>query len=260
MRPIAKFLARRLAALAGRELVPAGTLAEMSDKVLLGEKALLLAMVEDGRLREALDLLPHSTSQLNQDFFALSATGWKRSGFFVEFGATDGVTLSNSYLLEKHFGWRGILAEPGRVWRGRLENSGRSAAKDYDCVWSKTGETLSFCEAEWSETSTIEAFSARDHHERRAARRYDVSTVSLGDLLDRHDAPATIDYLSIDTEGSEFAILEAYDFASRPIGCITVEHNYTPDRERIHGLLTSQGYERRFEDLSQFDDWYVLVR
>ena len=81
-------------------------------------------------------------------------------------------------------------------------------------MWSKTGETLSFCEAEWSETSTIEAFTARDHHERRRARRYDVTTVSLGDLLDRHNAPATIDYLSIDTEGSEFAILEAYDFAS----------------------------------------------
>ncbi|GIT91759.1 hypothetical protein JANAI62_22160 [Jannaschia pagri] len=39
-------------------------------------------------------------------------TGFKRGGYFVEFGATDGVTLSNTWLLEMSFGWSGILADP----------------------------------------------------------------------------------------------------------------------------------------------------
>ncbi|MEA2989895.1 MAG: hypothetical protein QOG83_2606 [Alphaproteobacteria bacterium] len=42
----------------------------------------------------------------------LHETGRKTSGYFVEFGATDGSNLSNTYLLERDFGWHGILAEP----------------------------------------------------------------------------------------------------------------------------------------------------
>ena len=51
-----------------------------------------------------------SKSQLKQDIFVLLETGFKRNGFFVEFGATNGIDLSNTYLLEKRFGWNGILA------------------------------------------------------------------------------------------------------------------------------------------------------
>ena len=42
----------------------------------------------------------------------LERSAHKRHGFFVEFGATDGVRLSNTYLLETGFGWTGICAEP----------------------------------------------------------------------------------------------------------------------------------------------------
>ena len=52
-------------------------------------------------------------SQIYQDIFVLYTLNWKRNGFFVEFGATNGFDLSNSYLLEKDFGWKGILCEPG---------------------------------------------------------------------------------------------------------------------------------------------------
>ena len=40
---------------------------------------------------------------------------------------------------------------------------------------------------------------------------------------------------------------------------ITSEHNFTQNREKIYTLLKKQGYERKFEDISEFDDWYVLT-
>jgi hypothetical protein len=39
---------------------------------------------------------------------------------------------------------------------------------------------------------------------------------------------------------------------------ITCEHNNTGMRESVHALLTSHGYARKFEDLTKFEDWYVL--
>ena len=55
-----------------------------------------------------------SPAQLFQDLFALFALNLKKNGVLVEFGATNGVNLSNTVLLERQFGWTGILAEPAR--------------------------------------------------------------------------------------------------------------------------------------------------
>ena len=66
-----------------------------------------------------------------------------------------------------------------------------------------------------------------------------------------------MDYLSIDTEGSEFEILAKFDFDKYEFEIITCEHNYTDAREKLHRLLTSKGYVRKFEDISLFDDWYT---
>ena len=85
-----------------------------------------------------------------------------------------------------------------------------------------------------------------------------MSTISLLDMLEKYDAPAHIDYLSIDTEGSEFEILSAFDFTRHSFSVITCEHNYTSNREKIHGLLSEHGYTRIMTDVSQFDDWYIL--
>jgi len=70
-------------------------------------------------------------------------------------------------------------------------------------------------------------------------------------------APRRIDYLSIDTEGSELDILQALDFSAWEIRLLTVEHNHTPKRQAIHDFLASKGYRRKFETLSNVDDWYV---
>jgi FkbM family methyltransferase len=199
-----------------------------------------------------------SKSQLHQDLFVLSQLNFKRSGFFVEFGATNGVDLSNSYLLEKFYGWTGILAEPAKVWHESLKNN-RDARIDWRCVWNVSGSTIMFEECLEPEYSTLSSFKDADSHKtiRANSKQYGVETVSLIDLLRENNAPNHIDYLSIDTEGSEYEILSAFDFSSHSFGVITCEHNYTPNREKIHALLTSHGYVRKFESSSQFDDWYV---
>jgi hypothetical protein len=84
-----------------------------------------------------------------------------------------------------------------------------------------------------------------------------VETISLNDMLDHHAVPAEIDYLSVDTEGSEYQILSHFDFKRRNVNVITVEHNHTENRDRLFQLLSSQGYRRVFESFSDFDDWYV---
>ena len=48
-------------------------------------------------------------SQLYQDVFALLMVGDNYDKTFLEFGATDGLELSNTYLLESEFNWKGVL-------------------------------------------------------------------------------------------------------------------------------------------------------
>ncbi|WP_339766981.1 FkbM family methyltransferase [uncultured Pseudosulfitobacter sp.] len=198
--------------------------------------------------------MDHSKSQLRQDLFALARLDFKKNGFFVEFGATNGVDLNNTWLMETAFGWSGILAEPARNWQAEL-TANRACAIEKRCVWRASGETLQFTEAPRGENSAISTFVSKSRKLRGTS--YDVTTISLNDLLAEHGAPEVIDYLSVDTEGSEFDILNALDFDRWSFRILTVEHNFAPQREDIHALLTSKGYARVLEDVSRFDDWYV---
>src|SRR5262245_14346073 len=206
----------------------------------------------------AVKYVSSSRSQFMQDLFALSVLGEKRNGYFVEFGAWDGVTFSNSYMLETEFGWAGIIAEPSRRFASKLAAS-RRCAIDTRCVWSDSGEKLTFAEVtNLVENSTLEQVVNVDSCDRSDAINYSVETVSLNDLLEQHGAPTEIDYLSIDTEGSEFEILKACDFNRWRFSVITVEHNYvSAKRNAIYDLLTANGYTRVSTELAQCDDWYI---
>lgn len=208
--------------------------------------------------RAALEYFPKSSAQLHQDLIALITTKFKTGGYFVEFGATDGIRFSNTYLLENTFGWTGILAEPGKSWHGQLAQN-RLARIDTRCVWVNSGERLSFNETEVGELSTLDMFSSGDLHasSRVKGSKYLVETISLEDLLEQNQAPTYIDYLSIDTEGSEFSILRNFNFEKYSFGFISVEHNYTENRKNVFELLVSHGYVRVFESTSLFDDWYI---
>jgi len=214
--------------------------------------------LHDGSLMRA---LRNSRSQLGQDIFVLFELGFATGGYFVEFGATNGIALSNTYLLEKEFGWRGIVAEPAHRWHKDLKNN-RSCHIETGCVWRDSHSILTFNETDQGEFSTIDSFSASDFHDRtrRRGRKYSVNTISLEDLLDKYGAPERIDYLSIDTEGTEYEILSAFNFNKYQFKTITCEHNSSPQRELIYLLLTERGYRRKLEGISDFDDWYVSTR
>ena len=207
-----------------------------------------------------LDYLPQSKSQLRQDLLVVYLENFKKGGYFVEFGATNGIDLSNTYLLETEFEWKGILAEPALCWHSQLQTN-RKVHIEKKCVWSNSGDYLEFNETPIPEFSTVSSFSNSDTHEsaRKRGKNYTVETISLNDLLEKYLAPRYIDYLSIDTEGSEYEILSALDFEKYSFGVITCEHNFTPQREKIQALLESHGYARKFVEVSEIDDWYVKL-
>lgn len=201
-------------------------------------------------------------SQLQQDLIAIYIQSLHSDGpgFFVEFGASNGITYSNTYLLEKQFGWNGILAEPAHVWHKHLTQN-RSCVIDTRCVWSHSGQFLTFNQVEEAEYSTIVEYSDSDNHaeDRRYGSQYIVETISLADLLGRNSAPKIISYLSVDTEGSEYEILANFNFDEYLFNFISVEHNFSENRETLKQLLEANGYRRVFSAYSEWDDWYIRV-
>ncbi len=199
-----------------------------------------------------------SVSQLGQDLWVLEKTNYKRDGFFVEFGATDGVLLSNSYLLEKEFGWNGVCAEPNKKFFNKLKHNRKCAVSD-KCIGGISGQKVSFVFAD-AYGGMVKHANDDNHNKKRNS--YMVSgcieelvTISLDDFLELYNAPRTIDYMSVDTEGSEYEILSALDFSKWNVKLLTVEHNYTNNQILIEKLLFSKGYKKIS---AQWDDWYYL--
>ena len=130
------------------------------------------------------------------------------------------------------------------------------------CVWSVTGEQLEFTQAAEAGFSTLSMYSGKANQRpaRATPKTYSVETVSLHDLLIRCNAPRSIDYMSIDTEGSEYDILSGFPFDRWDIACVTVEHNFRDDRCVLQHVMKANGFVRILPKLSKFDDWYVAER
>lgn len=201
-----------------------------------------------------------SRSQFFQDLWVLSETNEKRNGFFVDFGATDGITINNSVLLEKDYGWSGIVSEPNPFYHENLSKN-RGCNISHKCVYSKSNDFVDFLCVDAPDISTIDGYGLHDEHftNRKNNQKIKVQTVSLYDLLEEYNSPTHIDYLSIDTEGSEYQILKSFMETNKKynIGLITVEHNWVEDaRNNIFDLLTINGYERVHTEISRCDDFY----
>lgn len=197
-----------------------------------------------------------ATSQLGQDLWVLEKSSFKHGGFFVEFGATDGVLLSNTWLLEQRFGWQGICAEPNPDFFKKLTVN-RTCKCSNQYIGRNTGDAVEFILA--GVFGSSKEFAAQDQHKEKreayeqAGHTIKFVSISLDDFLTQHNAPRDIDYLSVDTEGSEYDLLSTFPFEKWNIRFITVEHNFTPQRAQIRTLLEKHGYRCTEQ---QWDDWY----
>lgn len=176
----------------------------------------------------------------------------------MEFGATNGRALSNTCLLEEEYGWTGILAEPNPVWHAALKANRPASIIDTRCVYTHTGAFVDFCAAADAEFGTMVAHLEDGNQLVRASQNViEVKTVSLSDLLIEHRAPHEIDFMSIDTEGSELEIIRAFDFTRWDVRNIAVEHNFRDDEAKLDAVMAGNGYRRVFKEYSRWDGWYT---
>jgi FkbM family methyltransferase len=198
-----------------------------------------------------------SYSQLSQDFWVIRMTGRRSGGHFVEIGSSDGVHVNNTYLLESQLGWHGVCVEPNPEYYESLMQH-RTAKIFQRAVFNETGKTVQF--VPHGELGTIKGFEDTDFHGGNrvgflaAHGTIEVETINPNDLFEQSATPPLVDYLSLDTEGSEWDILKAIDFSRYKFGLMTIEHNYAAEkREMIYQFLKGLGYIRLS---ALFDDWY----
>jgi len=204
-------------------------------------------------------------SQLYQDIFAEFILEKNKNKIFLEFGATDGLNISNSYSLENFFGWTGLLVEPDPQWHNKLKLNRPNTKIIYDCIWTKSNEELNFISSQQGELSTLESFKFSDKDSmpnnskirNQNINKIKVKTISLDDLIEIELNKKKPSYISVDTEGSEYEILKHFNFDLYGPEVFTIEHNHTNLEKKIDDLLHLNNYKRVFRKLSAFDAWYV---
>lgn len=196
-------------------------------------------------------------SQYNQDqWLNENIFKNKRDGLFLDIGAHDGVTLSNTYFFETELGWSGGCFEPIPLVFDKLSKNRKCICKNYavwkeDCI-KKFTIIDGYSEMLSGITDSCPApHKARINHE---AAQYsqkiveiDVECKDVNKILEAFSrgvstdgVPTIIDFISLDVEGAELPILEAIDFDKYKIHVIDCENNY--EDPAIRDLLRLKGY------------------
>jgi FkbM family methyltransferase len=195
-------------------------------------------------------------SQLGQDKIVDEYLHGKRGGVFVDIGAYDGVTISNTLMLETERDWTGICIEPLPDIFAELRKNRRCVCVQA-CIGNREEREVEFLAVESDAYWTRMLSGVLSEYDPRHLARVDDELSAYGGskgvirvpmrhlhgLLQEHGI-GNVDYLSIDTEGSELLIL-------RP--CITIENNYNDPA--IDAALRQQGY--RLHLTIEWDRFYV---
>ena len=93
---------------------------------------------------------------------------------------------------------------------------------------------------------------------RKDFKLHKVETITLNDLIEQKASNNNINYISIDTEGSEYEILKNFNFKKYNVDIFTIEHNFIDSKRNvIFNLMMENDYLRVFQNISQWDDWYI---
>lgn len=195
-----------------------------------------------------------SYSQFGQDLWVLRKSGFKKGGIFLDIGAGDGVVGSNTHLLEE-YDWTGVCADPfPRYFEGRsctlkaLPVGPRSG--ELVQLAACTRDARSWLTGGWfghGNFSGITALGGRHRDVMSACPQVQSKTIGISDLVASLEWPPIIDYVNLDTEGSEAKILQAFPWSRSCVRTWTVEHNYEePKATEIASILTAQGCQLEF--------------
>ena len=228
------------------------------------------ALIDDNidflkRFIDYFEKIENFQSQIYQDIFASFIVGDKYDKTFLEFGATDGLDISNSYTLENSFNWKGVLSEPSPQWHEALKKNRKNSKIITKCIWKESGKKLDFFMSDFGPLSTIKDFVESDkisiptntEIRLKSGKTISVETISLNDVIKEYFNSICPSYISIDTEGSEYEILKAFDLDNFRPKVFTIEHNHTENETKIDEHLITNGYVRIFRKLTTFDAWYI---
>jgi FkbM family methyltransferase len=175
----------------------------------------------------------------------------KTMGTFVDIGAHDGVTFSNSIFFEKHKNWSGVCVEPIPEVFEKLKQT-RSCTCIQGCISSKQGvEKFLRIKADIVDTEMLSGLVA-DYDEKHISRiekeiqehkgskeEIEVKCYDINVIL-QQEGQKRIDFFTIDTEGNEFKILQTIHFDQFDIDIVLVENNYKDVEMRL--FMEEKGY------------------
>ncbi len=151
----------------------------------------------------------------------------ERGGVFVEAGANDGVTQSNTWFFESYRGWTGLLVEPvpalaemARKFRRAPVVNAALGPADQD------GVPVTLVEDDLVTTLARDGSAAH-------GRRLSAPMRPLSALLDEHGI-TSVDFFSLDVEGAEIAALRGLDMERHAPRYVLVE---TANFEDVRVLL-----------------------
>lgn len=163
------------------------------------------------------------------------------------------IKLSNTYLLEKDYNWKGICIEPVPSIFNKLKKNRKSI--NLDCaVYNVDNKIVNLKVAD-----LLSGISEDIDKHKKILKNKDIKikTKTLTSIMDENKSPKYIDYLSIDTEGSELKILKGIDFKKYKFRYINIEHNNVePRRTKMRIHLEKNGY--KYIGPNKFDDIYII--
>jgi FkbM family methyltransferase len=200
------------------------------------------------RKRRKTNIRKGTPSQYGQDQIVYDLLGKPQSGTFVDIGANDGVSFSNSLFFEKK-NWTGLCIEPHPIAYETLKSSRSCECLNACVIDSDTTVDFLVIEGSAHMLSGIASFMDQKHLERiereiknsgGQQRTIKIDALCPDTFLSKYSIKR-IDYLSIDTEGCELAILKHFDLKEIEVKVIGVENgSRSPE---LFNYLNRAGYK-----------------